>query len=246
MNGSLLWRALLPLALPVRQWARLSEVPRLALRELILLAASAPPRVELASPDETALVRSMGLHGSGGAEEVYRLYSQRVYRFIYWRVREQAEDAEELTLDTFLHAITLSKSFDGRSSVFVWLCGIAKLRMIDLHRKRSSTKRGSGAQQLSMQEIDEGAHPMGSGGRSHAEEILDRISASQILDSALLTLSVDESESLLLLLVDGFSVREIAAHMKRSEDAVDSLTRRAKGKLRTALLTLMGEEDGND
>jgi len=246
MNDS--WRCRPLLALPSQalpSWRR----PRLSLqmlRDVVLHTVGALPPTRAASPEEIAQVCSMATEGSGGADEIYRLYAQRVYRFIYWRVGEQAEDAEELTLDTFLHAITLCKSFDGRSSVFVWLCGIAKLRMIDLHRKKSRNKRGSGAQRVSMQDLNESAGPQENGRRSHAEEILERIRASQLMDSALLTLSVDERESLLLLLVDGFSVREIAAHMKRSKDAIDALTRRAKGKLRTALLELMGEEDGND
>jgi RNA polymerase sigma factor (sigma-70 family) len=246
MKDSLQWRSLFPLALLARPEAFPLDLLHHNLRQLILLAVGALTRVVPATPEEIALVTSMGLQGSGGAEEVYRLYSQRVYRFIYWRVSEQAEDAEELTLDTFLSAITLSKGFDGRSTVFVWLCGIAKLRMIDLHRKNGRTKRESGNQRVSMQAVTETAEPPRNGGRSHAEEILDRISASQIMDSALLSLSVDECESLLLLLVDGLSVREIASHMKRSEDAIDSLTRRAKGKLRIALLDLLGEAAGND
>jgi RNA polymerase sigma factor (sigma-70 family) len=205
--------------------------------DLILLAVAALPNIRGATPDEVALVCSMGVHGSGGAEEIYRLYSQRVYRFIYWRIGEQAEDAEDLALDTFINAINLSKSYDGRVSVFAWLCGIARLRLIDRHRSQGRAKRGARTQ-VSIEDLDEAWAPAKDG----ADDIVNRISASQIMDSALLTLSADESESLMLLLVDGLSIREIATHMKRSEDAIDSLTRRGKKKLRVALLQLMKEE----
>jgi RNA polymerase sigma-70 factor (ECF subfamily) len=227
------------------RWAVARRLSPRSIQELFVWAVGAMPLAKPASAEDLALVRSMGRQGSAGAEEIYRLYSERVYRFIYWRVGEQAEDAEELTLDTFMSAINLSTGFDGRSSVFAWLCGIAKLRMIDHHRRKGRAKRGSGERQVSMRDIDEASIVSQNGGES-AEEILDRISASQLMDAALQTLSMDERESLLLQHVDGLSVREIAAQMKRSEDAIDSLTRRAKGKLRTALLTLMGEEDGND
>ena len=215
--------------------------------DLILLAVGDRGAIATgASAEDVQRVRSMSAKGDGSADEVYRLYSERVFRFIYWRVGEQAEDAEDLVLETFMTAIDLAGSFDGRSSVFAWLCGIAKLRMIDLHRRRGRGKRSAGGQPLSLHDLDESAAPASNGGRGHAEELLDRINASQLAAVALQALTIDERESILLQHVDGLSVKEVAVHMKRSADAINSLTHRAKGKLRTALLTLMGEEDRVD
>jgi RNA polymerase sigma-70 factor, ECF subfamily len=231
------------LALPAPRPRRLSLG---ALLELILNAVGALPPWRPASSAEIALVRSMAQKGSPAAEEIYRLYSQRIYQFIYWRVREQVEDAEELTLDTFLSAISLCKSFDGRSSVFVWLCGIAKLRMVDSHRRRNRAKRQFGKAPVSLDDLDDVSLLAAMKDVARPEELLDRIHASQLMDVALKSLTPDESEALLLLYVDGLSVRELAAHLQRSEDAIDAMTRRAKAKLRKALLTLMGEEDSVD
>lgn len=210
--------------------------------DLLLHAIGALPFEQLASPDEIGRVISMGDSGGAAAEEVYRLYSKRVFRFIYWRIGEQNEDAEELTLDTFMSAIRMCKTFDGRSSVFVWLCGIAKLRMIDMHRRGSRGKRRAARPLASLQNI----HESDLEDTSSARTLVDQICASQLVNAALLELSEDEREAILLQHVDGLSVREVAGHLGRSQDAVDALSRRAKTKLRSALLTLMGEEAGVD
>ncbi len=222
-------------------------IPSRFVLDLILLAVGHLGEcTQSASEEDLKRVRLMADNGDGSADEVYRLYSERVFRFIYWRVGEQTEDAEDLVLETFMTAISLAKSFDGRSSVFAWLCGIAKLRMIDHHRRKGRGKRNSGGPPVSLDNLDDASLSSAMRDVTRPEELLDRINASQIMDAALKTLSADERESLLLLHVDGLSVREIATHMKRSEDAIDALTRRAKGKLRVALLTLMGEEDRID
>jgi RNA polymerase sigma-70 factor, ECF subfamily len=222
------------------------RLPASLLRELVLQAVGERKTAKPTSSEELEVVRSMASKGSGGAEEIYGRYSERLFRFVYWRCGEQTEDAEELVLDTFLTAIDLSGTFDGRSSVYVWLCGIAKVRMIDLHRRKGRSKRASAGPVVSLHDVDESSSGPAADALQAAETMLNRISASQLMDAALDTLSKDECEALLLQHVDGLSVREIASHMKRSEDAIDSLSRRAKGKLKAALLSLMGEEAGND
>lgn len=45
--------------------------------------------------------------------------------------------AEEITQNTFFKAMTAKKRFEGNSSEFTWLCGIAKHLAIDECRKNS-------------------------------------------------------------------------------------------------------------
>lgn len=45
--------------------------------------------------------------------------------------------AEEITQNTFFKAMTVKKRFEGNSSEFTWLCGIAKHLAIDECRKNS-------------------------------------------------------------------------------------------------------------
>lgn len=46
-------------------------------------------------------------------------------------------DAEEITQNTFFKAMTAKKQFEGNSSEFTWLCGIAKHLAIDECRKNT-------------------------------------------------------------------------------------------------------------
>jgi RNA polymerase sigma-70 factor (ECF subfamily) len=193
-----------------------------------------------ASEDDLVLVHALGEPNGGAAEEIYRRYSAHLFRFIYRRIGEQTEDAEEITLDTFLSAINLAKTFAGRSSVFVWLCGIAKLRIIDFHRRQSSAKRIARNAQMALDWLDEAMLPAHDGGQGKLSELLDRIVASQLVDAALSRLTEDEREALLLRYVEELSVREISLLMKRTERGVESLLTRARAKPRKYLLGLIG------
>ena len=48
--------------------------------------------------------------------------------------------AEEITQNTFFKAMTAKRRFEGNSSEFTWLCGIAKHLAIDECRKKSRGK----------------------------------------------------------------------------------------------------------
>lgn len=242
-TSSLIGPSQLPWRVPNRKRRR--QIAVFDLWDLILLAIGdvASGRAHTGpEPEEVALVRSMGERNSDAAQEIYRRYSEPLHRFIYRRIGERSEDAEELTLDTFLSAIDLSRTYGGQSSVFVWLCGIAKLRLIDFHRRSTSAKCISREDQTSLDELDEERIIGSDGGSRSVEEVLDRLLASEVVDAALSRLNADEREALLLRYVEGFSVREIAGLMKRTEKAVESLLMRAKAKPRDFLLRMLGEE----
>lgn len=63
-------------------------------------------------------------------EKLYNTYYMKVYSFAMTLVKNQNE-AEEITQKTFFKAITSSRSYNGASSEFTWLCAIAKNLFID-------------------------------------------------------------------------------------------------------------------
>jgi len=69
-------------------------------------------------------------------EEVYNKYSQDVYMFCLALCRNQAV-ADDITGETFLKAIKNGHSFEGKCSVKVWLCQIAKNTYYDYLRHNS-------------------------------------------------------------------------------------------------------------
>src|SRR5438309_335614 len=110
---------------------------------------------------EQSLVQSVAFGNEASAAQLFRLYGDSVLRFVYRRVGEQMEDAEEITLDTFGSAVKLAATYDLRSSVLTWLCGIAKLRIIDFYRRAGRDKRAPAHMQISLDLIgDLGNQPL--------------------------------------------------------------------------------------
>lgn len=71
-------------------------------------------------------------------EEMYRKYSKMIYYFLLSKVND-ADAAEELTQETFYQAIKSFQSFQERSSVSTWLCGIANNVYYSWLRKQKNT-----------------------------------------------------------------------------------------------------------
>lgn len=58
-------------------------------------------------------------------EEIYNQYFRDVYRYCLSLCRNEST-AEEITQETFFKALKGIESFEGRCSLYVWLCQIAK------------------------------------------------------------------------------------------------------------------------
>ena len=72
-------------------------------------------------------------------EEIYKLYSRKVFLFLLSKTNNE-QLAEELTQETFFQAIQCIDRFEGSSSVLTWLCGIAKnvwLKYLRKHQELS-------------------------------------------------------------------------------------------------------------
>jgi RNA polymerase sigma factor (sigma-70 family) len=65
---------------------------------------------------------------------LYHSYYLQVYSYVMTIIKNQSY-AEEITQNTFFKAMTAKKEFEGNSSEFTWLCGIAKHLAIDECRK---------------------------------------------------------------------------------------------------------------
>lgn len=58
-------------------------------------------------------------------EEIYEKYASKIYKYIYSLCRDH-DIAEEILQDTFYNAIKNAENFKGNSSMYTWLCSIAK------------------------------------------------------------------------------------------------------------------------
>lgn len=58
-------------------------------------------------------------------KEVYKQYAKKVYYYLL-SLTKDAQEAEELVAETFYQAFLHIDRFEGRSSIFTWLCQIGK------------------------------------------------------------------------------------------------------------------------
>ena len=191
--------------------------------------------------DESRLITAVARGDEQAVEQFFKTYADRVLRFVYRRIDERLEDAEEITQDTFLSAIRLAPQFRGEAPIFGWLCGIAKLRITDFMRREKRAKRIPHKLIDSVDELKGRDEPS----ESPAQSADDQMAAGEFVDSLLDVLSADEREALTLRYVEQLPVKEIAAILKRSEKAVEALLMRAKQKPRAcAKRWMFGPEGG--
>lgn len=143
---------------------------------------------------------------------------QELKRFIVHRVSDENE-AEEIFQDTLISACEALPNFWGRSSLFSWLCGIAKHEISDFYRKKKiKTILFSHLPFLEK---------LASQALGPEEEILEA-ELKRKVKIALNSLSEGYRQVLRLKYIEGYSVAQIATRLDLSLKAVESRLSRAR------------------
>ena len=148
--------------------------------------------------------------------QIYDLYVDQVYRYLYYRLGAHAL-AEDLTSETFLRALRRIGSFtwQGRD-IGAWFMTIARNLVAD-HVKSSRFKlEVSTADMIDADRAEAGV-----------EEVVLAQLDNTALANALKTLKPEQQECLTLRFLQGLSVAETALVMGRSEGAIKQLQLRA-------------------
>lgn len=185
---------------------------------------------------EAMIVRKV-LQGDVNAfEKLVTEYERAVYA-IAQRMTGNAEDAADMTQETFIKAYNSLSSFRGDSKFSVWLYRIANNVCLDFLRSRSrrptvslSTEDDDG-EETQLDIADESQSP-----ELLLESALTRDAVRRGLDS----LPPDYRQILLLREIQGLSYEEIAAALGIESGTVKSRIFRARKRLCTFLI-----EDGN-
>ncbi|MFN2197296.1 MAG: RNA polymerase sigma factor, partial [Anaerolineales bacterium] len=106
-----------------------------------------------------------------------------------------------------------------------WIFQIARHALVDYYRKNNRRKTVALNDQILMDSV-----PL--------EHTIERALTIDQLKSALLGLPEDQREALILRFILGFSISEAADTMRRSEDSIKGLQRRALQTLRVSLAHL--------
>lgn len=149
-------------------------------------------------------------HDPAAFGELYDLYLPRVYGFCrkYSRTREEAED---LTAEAFVRALAAMPRYEDRNLPFSrWLLRIAHNVILNHAR--------TGGREIGIGDPAE---------RGDDESHLDEWEEAYWLRGHLNALSRDQQEAVRLRFYEDQRIRDMAAHMGRSEGAVKQLLRRA-------------------
>jgi RNA polymerase sigma-70 factor, ECF subfamily len=145
----------------------------------------------------------------------------RVYGYFLHRTGGSPALAEDLTQETFLAAVRELKKRRRPETPIPWIYGIARHKLLDHYRRQVRTERLVSTVDADIDELD--AFADSDSGRDRVVAALDAVPASQ-------------RAALVLHHLDGFSMREVADLLGKTEKAVESLLGRGRESLRRAYL----------
>lgn len=218
--------ATLVLARPVG----LRELWALVAAELGILASTAAPAGAPApgrpgtggqdeDPERTRMTALVTLAQQGDAEafgQIYDAYVDSIYRYLYYRVGSHSV-AEDLTSETFLRALRRIDSFTWQGKdIGAWFVTIARNLVTDHVKSSRFRLEVTTADMLDADRAVDGIE----------DEVLGRLESAVLLD-AVRQLKPEQQECIVLRFLQGLSVAETAAVLKRSEGAVKQLQLRA-------------------
>lgn len=154
------------------------------------------------------------------------------------RMTGSPEDGADLAQEAFLRAWRTLASFQGESSFATWLYRLASNLCIDFLRRE---KRRSAS--VAAVSLDDESSPLSSDVPDHSgdpQREAERRETRAMVGKALLALSDEHRQVLVLRELDGLSYTEIAGRLDLSEGTVKSRIARARNSLRNILL-----ESGN-
>ena len=173
---------------------------------------------------DDALIRRAQALNTGALAELYDRYFDGIYRYLYTRVRHQA-DAEDLTEQVFLKMVDSIQRYRPRGVAFSsWLYRIAHNLLVDPYRRA-----GREAVELTAQVRDLRPHADPAALVQNSEE------RRQLL-VAVHRLTPEQQQVITMRFIDNLDVDEIARQMRRRPGAIHSMQHRALASLYRFLL----------
>lgn len=175
---------------------------------------------------DDALIRRAQALDPGALAELYDRHFDGIYRYLYTRVRHQA-DAEDLTEQVFLKMVDSIQRYRPRGVAFSsWLYRIAHNLLVDRYRRS-----GRDALELTYQVRDTRPHADPAGLLQNSEDRMQ-------LRDAIRRLTPEQQRVITMRFIDNLDISEIARLMRRRPGAIHSMQHRALASLYRFLLEL--------
>jgi RNA polymerase sigma-70 factor (ECF subfamily) len=155
--------------------------------------------------------------------QLFRAYQPPLLRYLR---AQEPRAAEDLAGEVWIGVARGLGRFEGDEVAFrSWLFTIARRRLIE-HRRTAARRR---TDPVPLDRLDE---PIDRGlGGDPMWLVLDRLSAQQAVDTLIEGLSVEQAEAVLLRVIGGFNVPEVARIMERTPGSVRVMCHRALRRL---------------
>lgn len=155
--------------------------------------------------------------------QLYDIYFDRIYRYIYVRVRKQAE-AEDLTQEVFIKALKAIGSYKiGKAPFASWLFRVAHNQVIDYVRKYSKNLETS---------LDEAPPSVGA---EDPVAMIERKFEIAELNAAMMELSPAQQEVISLRFIAELPIADVARILGKREGTVKALQFNGTASLRRLL-----------
>lgn len=160
----------------------------------------------------------------GAFGKLYELYYSPVYRYIYFRIRKK-EDVEDLVQVVFLKVYeSIEKYQEKGTDPLAYFFTVARNTVIDYLRKKQNLK----LYENSNIETD----------KDNPEDFAQINEQLRLVNRAIQALNDDQKEVIILKFMTGLSNKEIAKHIKKSEDSIRQTQHRALKILKVKLRKL--------
>lgn len=173
--------------------------------------------------DELRLLRRAQQGDADAFAELYRANVQTIFRYVYHRVND-TQLAEDLTGDVFTKALQGINSYQDQGKPFVaWLYRIAHARVVDYYRR---VERRPVESELEAEPI-----PV----QPDMDQSLLRRQAAKALREAIVELTEEQQQVVILRFVEGHRIEAVAQIMGKNANAIKALQHRALRSLAARL-----------
>lgn len=163
-------------------------------------------------------------------ESVVRQHHSRVYNLAY-RFTGRFDEAEDLTQDIFLKIYRTLNSYRAESGALItWLTRVARNHLIDHYRKFKAERAQTDSLDVEYERVEENPARYAS-----PREALEKRELSEWIHGALLKMSEDLREAVVLRDLEGFSYEEVAEMLNVPVGTVKSRINRGRAELARSL-----------
>ena len=184
--------------------------------------AKAVPTPRVSTLTDQELLEGLRAQSEAHFAELYSRYFQRIYNFVYARIRNHVE-CEEIVQETFIAVFRSFENYRGQSSLLSWIYGIAKNTANNaLRRARTQNER------IDLVEESELVPAASLLRHPSPDELLDLHRFGEELTERLEQVADWQAEIFAMRHLENLSIPEISKRTNRTSDAVRSSLYRVK------------------